>query len=166
MIDTFKFPNGGYEINICRKDDIVQAAFDNITDREIALEIIDRCEKDAVQFLAQGKWISIPYIGNIRVPKNKQLIQSDEQQLLIQEAKETLDHDRYVLFKKDLQFNNKITIKANRYFNYIVSIAVGKNRKLYKSLCADKGEHYAKIYMYSISNIVSTDNEYEILNND
>lgn len=163
MADTLKFPNGGYEVNVCRKQDILDCIDANIIDKEIALAIVEQCEMDAVNFIKDNRWVSIPFIGNIRIPKSRLMEQDPEQQALIEEAKATLEKDKYVLFRKKLHIENKKQIKNNRYYNYITSIAINKNRKLYRRISKSCGETYAKIYMYSISNITAIDNEYEIL---
>lgn len=163
MTETFKFPHGGYEVNVCRKQDILDCIDANIIDKEIALAIVEQCEMDAADFIRQGRWISIPFIGNIRIPKNKLMEEDPEQQALIQEAKETLDTDKYILFKKRLRTNNAIQVKNNRYYNYVTSMSITKNRKLYRKLSKERGEAYAKLYMYSINTVVAVDNEYDIL---
>lgn len=153
MGDVFKFPNGGHEVAICRKQDILDTIYENITDREVALAIIEQCEKDAINFLKEDKWVSIPFIGNIRVPKNKVMEQSEEQQALIQEARLNLNKDAYVLFRKQLRVENKINIKNTRYHNYVTSIIANKNRKLFKRLCKEKGDLFARIYMFTLSSV-------------
>ena len=90
MADTFKFPNGGFDVKICRRKDIIDCIDENIIDKDVALAVIDKCEFDAANFLQQGRWTGIPFIGNIRIPKSKLLEESPEQQALIQEAKERL----------------------------------------------------------------------------
>lgn len=166
MSDIFKFPNGGYEVSICRKQDILDAIDSNIIDKEIALSIVEQCELDCEAFVRKGRWAGIPYIGNIRVPKGTQLMNDPEQQALIDEAKALLEKDKYILFRKQLFADNKKRIKQNRYFSYITSISANKNKKLYRKLSRTKGEAYAKIYMFSIANLISVNNEIEILIDD
>lgn len=163
MADTFKLPNGGYNIVICRKQDILDCIEENIIDKDIALSVVEQCELDAANFISQSRWAGIPFIGNIRVPKPKLMEQDPAQQALINEAKELLDAKQYIMFRKQLSSENYRQAKYERYFNYITSIAVNKNKKLYKKLCNEKGEHYAKIYLFSCANITSVDNEYVIL---
>ena len=122
-------------------------------------------EIDAANFLKEGRWTGIPFIGNIRIPKRLQLEDTLEKQALIKEAKETLDSNKYILFRTQLGKENSKHVKQERYYRYITSIAISHNRKLYKKLCEEKGEYYARIYMYSSYNITSLDNEYVILDN-
>ena len=165
MADIYKFPSGGYEVTVCKKQDILDCIDKNIIDKEVALAIVERCEIDAANFLKEGRWTGIPFIGNIRIPKLKQLEESPEQQALIAEAKANLEYNKYVLFRTQLGKENSKHIKQERYYRYITSIAIAHNQKLYKKLCATKGEYYARIYLFASYNITSLDNEYVILDN-
>lgn len=166
MEDSFKFPNGGYDVVICRKQDILNCIDKNIIDKDIALAIIEHCEFEAANFLREGRWTGIPFIGNIRTPKTVQMLKTSEQQALIQEAKEQLGKEKYIMFRKTLNKENAKHISQERYYRYITSIAIAHNQKLYKKLCAAKGEYYARIYLFASYNITSLDNEYVILDND
>lgn len=160
MSDIYKFPNNGYDVIVCKKQDILDCIDSNIIDKEIALEIVSQCELDAANFIREGRWTGIPFIGNIRIPKSKLMEKDPAQQALIEEAKEQLDPKQYILFRKQLNVNNTQRIKQERYYKYIVSIAVNKNRKLYKELCKTKGEVYARIFLFASKNITSINNEY------
>lgn len=160
MSDTYKFPNNGYDVIVCKKQDILDCIDSNIIDKEIALEIVTQCELDAANFIREGRWAGIPFIGNIRIPKSKLMEKDPAQQALIEEAKEQLDPKQYILFRKQLNVDNSERIKQERYYKYIVSIAVNKNRKLYKELCKTKGEVYARIFLFASKNITSINNEY------
>ena len=94
MADIYKFPSGGYEVTVCKKQDILDCIDKNIIDKEVALAIVERCEIDAANFLKEGRWTGIPFIGNIRIPKLKQLEESPEQQALIAEAKANLEYNK------------------------------------------------------------------------
>lgn len=159
MEDTFKFPNG-YDVKICRKSDIIDCIEKNITDKDIALAIVEHCEFNAAKFIREGRWTGIPFIGNIRIPKTKQLLKTTEQQALIEEAKEKLDKEQYIMFRKCLGKENAKQIAHDRYYRYITSIAVNKNRKLFKKLCATKGEAYARLYLYCSHEVVAVGNQY------
>lgn len=166
MSDTYKFPNNGYDVIVCKKQDILDCIDSNIIDKEIALEIVTQCELDAANFIREGRWAGIPFIGNIRIPKSKLMEKDPAQQALIEEAKEQLDPKQYILFRKQLNVDNSERIKQERYYKYIVSIAVNKNRKLYKELCKTKGEVYARIFLFASKNITSINNEYVNLEDD
>lgn len=160
MIETHKFPNGGYEVKVFKKTDILDCINDNIIDKDIALAIVEQCEIDAANFLKEGRWTGIPFIGNIRIPKLKQIQESPEQQAIIQEAKATLDADKYVLFRQQLGKETSRRIKVERYYRYLTSIAVSHNRRIYKKLCEEKGECFARVYLYSIYNITAAEEDY------
>lgn len=162
MEDTYKFP-GGYDVAVFRKQDVLDCIDKNIIDKEVALAIIEQLEVDAANFLKKGRWTGIPFIGNIRISKLKQLEDSPEQQALITEAKEILDSDKYIVFRKQLSIENSKHIKQERYYKYITSIAISNNRKLYNKLCKEKGEYFARIMLYASYNITALDNEYVIL---
>ena len=159
MPDIFKFPNG-YDVTICRKKDIIECIDKNIIDKDIALAIVDSCEYNVAEFIRQGRWAGIPFIGNIRVDKNYEMYQTDEQQALIQEAKEQLDKEQYLLFRKKLTKENIKRIANDRYYRYVTSMAVTNNRKLYKKLCETKGEVYARLFLYCSHEVVAVCNEY------
>jgi hypothetical protein len=166
MADTYKFPNGGYDVRVCKKQDIIDCIDENIVDKEIVLAIVEQCEVDAATFLNKGRWTGIPFIGNIRIPKTKLMEATPEQQALIQEAKDTLDNNQYIMFRKQLGNDNSKRAKQERYYKYVVSMAVSRNRKLYKRLCIEKGDVFARLFMYATYNVTAVDNEYEILNYD
>lgn len=70
MADVFRFPNDGYDVTIVKKQDILDCIDENIIDKEVALSIVEHCEKTAAEFISSGRWTGIPFIGNIRIPKN------------------------------------------------------------------------------------------------
>lgn len=162
MAETYKFP-GGYDVVVFKKQDIIDCIDENIIDKEIALAIVEQCELDAANFLREGRWTGIPFIGNIRVPKHRLMEDNADQQAILQEAKECLDANKYVLFRKQLREENVKHIRQERYYKYVTSIAVSRNRKLYKKLCDEKGEYYARIFLYASKNITAVDNEYVAL---
>lgn len=164
MAEIYTFP-GGYEVNVFKKQDILDCIDKNIVDKDIALAIVEQCELDAANFLREGRWTGIPFIGNIRVPKLKAMEATIEQQAIIEGAKETLDTNKYVLFRRQLSYDNIRHIKQERYYKYITSMAVSRNRKLYKKLCNEKGEYYARIFLYASKSITSVDNEYVAFDN-
>lgn len=164
MNDTRTFPNDGYEVVVCRRQDILDCIDENIIDKEIALSIINHCERVAADFINAGKWVGLPYIGNVRVPKIKQLENTPEQQALIKEAKENLDKQQFIMFRKQLVAENAKQVKHNRYYKYVVSIIVNKYRYKFRQLVKDKGELYARIYLFTLNHILAVDNEYDKYN--
>ena len=157
MLDTFKFPNGN-DVTVVRKQDVLDCIDANIIDKEIALEIVTMCELDANNFIREGRWTGIPFMGNIRKSKYIQL--QEEQKELVAEAKENLSPERYVLFRKNLAIDNGKRAKAEKYYRYIVSQIVTKNRALFNSLCDEKGEPYARFILFAYSSIEPVDRKY------
>lgn len=151
MPDIFRFPNNGYDVNIVRKQDVLDAIDDNILDKELALAVVKQCELDAVNFINEGKWAGIPFMGNIKMPDATKIAISEERKELIASAKETLTHENYVLFRKKLTIETSKQVKTNRYYKYIVSIMAKKHKRLYKSLLIEKGEVYARLYMFTLN---------------
>lgn len=150
MADTFKFPNGGYEVKVLRKEDVLATIDENIIDKDIALAIVKKCEIDAGNFLREGRWTGIPFIGNIRIPKTIQKYMTEESQAILAEAKENLDEDKYILFRKNYTNNIGKQVKIERYYRYVVSRFVGKNQKFFKRLSERNGDEYARFLCYTL----------------
>lgn len=165
MADTFKFPNG-FDVTVLKRKDIMDCIDNNIIDKEVAYALIEQCEFQAAEYIKQGRWTGLPFIGNVRVPKAKLMEADPAQQALIDEAKETLDANQYIMFRRQLSSDNYKKVSAERYFNYITSMAVTKNRKLYDKLCKTKGERYAKIFLFCSKHITAINNEYVNLEED
>lgn len=159
MQDSYKFPNGN-DVKVIRKQDVVDCINCNIVDKEVALAIVQQCEMDAANFLRQGRWTGIPFIGSIRVSKVSKLEQSPEQKELIETARNTLTKEQYVLFRRNMAHDNARRVKAQKYFNYVLSMAVSKNRPLFIKLVKEKGFAWARIHMYLSKHICALDNEF------
>ena len=144
-VETRKFPNGGYDVKIVRKQEVLDCIDENIIDKDIALDLINQIEIDACQYVNEGKWTGLPYIGNLRINEGGKAILDD--------AKENLSEEKFILFRKQLVIANKKKAKEARYFNYMVSIYANLNRKLYNSLVDSNGETFAKVLMFSFANM-------------
>lgn len=153
MPDTFNFPNGGYEIKVLRKQDVLDCIDKNIIDKEIALDIVRRCEIDAANFIRTGKWAGIPFVGNIRIPKAVQKFMSDEINDVLNDARENLDRDKYLLFRKQIGRDVAKSVEHERYYKYEVSKFVGKNLKFFKALCNIYGNAGARLICFTIRNV-------------
>lgn len=161
MPTTFKFPHNGYDVKVYRKEDIVKCIKNNIVDIDTALEIVRQCEIDAADFLVNGNWISLPYIGNVRVPKHRQIYRSQRIQGVVEDAKENLTHEKYVLFRKQLRTDISKEVRRERYYKYTLSRMVSKNRRLFRVWTEKHGELKARIMLQSLydADIVSTDEQ-------
>ena len=149
MDNTFRFPNG-YDVKVLRKRDIIDCIENNITDKEVAYDVIKSLELDAATFLKQGVWAGIPHIGTIRIPVHKQLFYKKETQDIIKAAEDTLDRDKYILFRKQLAADVHAKAKRERYFNYLLSRFVNKNLKFFQKTADAKGNNYAKVLAVSL----------------
>lgn len=158
MEDTYKFP-GGNDVKVVRKQDIVNCINNNIVDKEVALAIVQQCEIDAANFLRQGRWVGIPFIGNIRANQVRKLEKSKDQQELIEAAYKSATPEQYLLFRRELAYNNDKRIKAQRYYNFVLAKAVSRNKDLFKKLCKEKGEAYTRIHFFLNQSIVAVSNE-------
>lgn len=162
MSEVFKFPNGGNDVTIVRKQDILNCIDENIIDKEVALAIVEQCEIDIENNILAGKWTGIPFIGSLK-PKVIKKRTTKEIQNIVSEAKIQMDKSTYVLFRKNLANDLVRQEQYNRYANYITSIAANKYKVKYRTLCKTKGESFAKIYMFLTNFILAVENE-EITN--
>ena len=152
MSDTFKFPNG-YDVTVVRKQDIIECLDKNVVDKDVVLAVISQCELDAANFISSGRWTGIPFLGSIRVPKRVQRFHTKEVQDLVEEAKNVLDKDRYMVFRHQLNSDIAREQREERYFRYIVSHFVNNNRKFYNKLVKQEGEAAAQFICYTLSNM-------------
>lgn len=137
MSEIFRFPNGGYDVTICRKQEIIEELDIKQEDKDVMLAIVTQCERDAIDFLAEGRWTGIPYLGNMRIPEYRKKFKEIGGAELLDTAKEELDGQRYKAFKKDLNATIAASISQERLYKYRTSCFVTKNRKLYNKLLTD-----------------------------
>lgn len=159
MQDTYKFP-GGKDVKVVRKEDIINTIKTNIVDTEVALAIVRQCEVDAVNFMKKGRLTGIPFMGTIKVPDTIRMSQTKEQKDLMLAAMETNTNEQFVMFRRNLAYDNKIKIKARKYYNYVLSLSVAKNRNQFKKMCKERGEAYARIHFFLLYSVTSVNNEY------
>lgn len=159
MQDTYKFP-GGKDVKVVRKEDIINTIKTNIIDTEVALAIVRQCEVDAVNFMKKGRLTGIPFMGTIKVPDTIRMSQTKEQKDLILAAMETNTNEQFVMFRRNLAYDNKVKIKARKYYNYVLSLSVAKNRNQFKKMCKEKGEAYARLHFFLLYSVTSVNNEY------
>ena len=150
MPESRKFPPDGYQVTVLRKADILKCIQDNITDPEVVLDIVRRCEIDATNFLKEGRWAGIPFLGNIRIPKVVQKFISEETKQLMSDAKETLDADKYLLFRKEYATDVVKQEKYERYYKYELSKFVGKNLKFFRKISTKRGDAYTRMLCFTL----------------
>ena len=159
MQDTYKFP-GGRDVKVVRKEDIINTIKTNIVDTEVALAIVRQCEVDAVNFMKKGRLTGIPFMGTIKVPDTLRMSQTKEQKDLIVAAMDNTTNEQFVMFRRNLAYDNKVKIKARKYYNYVLSLSVAKNRNQFKKMCKEKGEAYARLHFFLLYSVTSVNNEY------
>ena len=160
MNDTIKMPGGGYDVKVVRKEDILKCIDSNILDKDVMLAFINQFEVDATNFLSQGRWTSLPYIGTLRKNQYKEALNSKENKELIETAKENLDKNKYLLFRKNLRDDTARAIKRERLYKYILSQVVKNNKDFYDYLFKTKGELKARVICHSLFNLTSV--KYEL----
>lgn len=166
-MDIRKFTTNGYEVVVLNRADVLKSIDKNILDKDVAMAIIDKCDKDIAQFISEGRWAGIPFIGNLRVPPAKLLEQTIEQQALIEDAKRTLNNKEYIAFRHKLAADNASLVAEKRLFNYLTTIAINMNRRYYKKLCIEQNKEVANIVFYffnfiQISNGQEFDNRFDV----
>ena len=159
MEDTYKFP-GGRDVKIVRKEDIINTIKTNIVDTEVALAIVRQCEIDAVNFMRQGRKTGIPFMGTIKVPDGTMMAKSKECKELIDAAIENTTPEQFVMFRRELAHDNERRRKAQKYYNYVLSIAAARNRNQFKKMCKERGEAYTRLHFFLLASVTSVNNEY------
>ena len=157
-----RYPKGK-EVRVVRKADILKCIDENIIDKEIALEIVTQCEIDAANYLTNGKWTGIPYMGNIISNISGLVIRQNAD--LLDAAKEELTEHELLLFRKELVADGNARVKHERYTSYVASKMATRNRDLYNRLVKTKGFSYAKLYMYFYANLTVVGDSNNIGNN-
>ena len=152
MLDKLKFPNDGYEVTVCRKQDILDCLDANIVDKEVVLAVISQCELDASNFIKSGRWTGLPFLGSVRTPKVVEKMNTPEIQSLLKDARDNLDGHRYYIFRKQLGSELKQEMKADRHIRYIVSSFVNANRLFYNKKVKELGELGAQLVCYTLTN--------------
>ena len=150
MNDTIRMPDGGYDIKVVRKEEILKCIDSNILDKDIMLAFINQFEVDATNFLSQGRWTSLPYIGTLRRNQYKEALNSEEIRELDEAARENLDKNKYILFRKNLKDDIAKAIKRERIYKYTLSQVVKKNKKFYNYIEKTKGELAARMICFSL----------------
>lgn len=137
MSDVFRFPNKGYDVTIVRKEDIIDSLDTNI-DKDITLAIVKQLELDASNFIKEGRWTGIPFLGNMKIPDYKKKFNEINAKELLDTAKENLDKEQYKAFRYDVNAKISVDIKQERLYRYMTSMYVSKHRPRYRHLLNDK----------------------------
>lgn len=145
-LETRKFPNGGYDVTVVRKSDVLKCIDDNIIDKDIAMIIVTQCELDAIDAIRNGKIASIPHIGTIRYNEYAK-INKDNKEILATAANE-MDKERYLLFRKQVFEDGYKTLKYTKYFNYCVASVIRRNKTKYFKLVEKYGSNETRLHFF------------------
>lgn len=162
MSDVFNFPNNGYAVKVLRKEDVLASIDKNIIDKDVALAIVKRCEIDAANFLKEGRWAGIPFMGSIRIPKTVQMMNSSESKELLKEAQDSLEKSKYLLFRKNYANEIGKQVKLDRYYRYMVSKFIGRNPKIFYYATDKYNDLYARVLCYTLAEAITEINNEQI----
>lgn len=135
------------DVTIVHKEAVLETINQNIVDKDIALDLIIQLEKDAADYITQGKITGVPYIGRVEFKVGSIAIRNHAEELA--EAKKHLDQEQFLAFKKDIAVEAIEHAKYESFFRYRASMGIKRNRRTYANLVQDKGEAYAKIKMFT-----------------
>ena len=164
-IELRNFPNG-YSVRVVRKEDIIDCLDKNVTDPEVVLEVIKHCELCAANYISNGQWASIPFMGSLKINIARKLAR-DKVKEFNAGAKAYIDKEnvqeknRYYLFKKALNSDIRDRIRADSYYNYIVSLGIPRYTKQYFRVYRKCGKYAARLYIFFRMNIAAIDNRWE-----
>ncbi len=159
-IEFRKFPGeGGSDVHVVRKKDILKTIDINITDKDIALELITKLERDAAEYMTRGLWVSVPYIGNIKIKDS--LAAYNENSELFKEAKETMTKDEYIVFRKNVIVNACKEKRESRLEDYNLSKLIKANSKLYSKYIKRKSLVWTKLHFRLLQNCEIVNSNYD-----
>lgn len=159
MADIIKFPNGGYDVTIIRKQDVLDCIDANIIDKEVALDLIAKLEIDAMSVVNSGMKANIPFLGSIQMKTTRKIYDSADVKESIIDARNTLDKDSYIMFRKKLSKTVAEQASYDKFYQWRANAIVKANPKKFRELAAAKGEHFAKFYLFSLDKMCAVDNE-------
>lgn len=145
-----KYGKSNY-IKVVRKQDVLKCIDDNIIDKDVALAVITQCEMDAANYLINGKWTGIPYIGNISIKVGN--IALRENRDILEAARQDMTKHEFILFKKEIVADANNRYKYHKYISYVASKMANANKPLYERLVKKYGFNYAKLCMYFYANL-------------
>lgn len=148
-----KLPNGGYEVVVLKKQDILKTIENTIVDKDVLREFITNLEIDEEKFMREGQWIGVPFMGNIKINEVRKKFATKEIQDVIANARNTLDRDKYLLFRKELKSQISTDLAQNRTNAYRRSINIRKNRYLYRKFRYKRGFYIANFILTTLYEI-------------
>ena len=163
FLEKRTFPYSDIEVTIVCKADILETIAKNITDPDVANELISHIEITAEKTLRNKGWAGFPYLGSIRIPPGL----TDETLNRNRDAKEyayqNLDRKEYLMFMRQEAYDNHAINKYRSYFDNIAARAIRANKIKYSILCSNKGPEYAKLKIAFNNCLRPIKTEYECL---
>lgn len=163
FLEKRTFPYSNIEVTIVRKEDILKTIAENITDPDVANELISHIEINAERTLKQGGWAGFPYLGSIRIPpglSNETLNRNKDAK---EYAYQNLNRKEYLMFMRQEAYDNFAINKYRSYFDNLAARAIRLNKKEYSILCSNKGKNYAKLKITFNCSLRPIKTEYECL---
>lgn len=151
-LEVRKFPAmGGYDVTIVNKNDILKTIDDNIIDKEIAYEIITSLELSCQKYVSAGDTAGIPYIGKIKERLTAAIARENKEAL--NDAREVLDKEHYIAFKRALFADESKRYKYNKVYKLEIARVVNHNRRQYWNYVDTIGEVKADIMFHGIAHL-------------
>lgn len=147
-----KFPKG-FNVTLVDKKDILQTIDANIVDKEVIKEIIDNLEADATNFIKEDVWASIPFLGSIRGSQLRKVLNQDDVKDLMTEARDNLDEEKYLLFRRNLTKDISKRIRNTRFYRYTTSININLHKSYYRRIKRIYGASMARFIIFSVSQL-------------
>lgn len=152
-LEVRKFPSiGAYDVTIVNKNDILKTIDDNIVDKEIAYEIITSLELSCQKYVSAGDTAGIPYIGKIKERLTSAITRENKESL--NDAKEVLDREHYIAFKRALYDDERKRYKYNKIYKLEIARVVSHNRRPYWNYVDTIGEVKADIMFHGIAHLI------------
>lgn len=162
MSDILKVPNSDTYCDLYRLEDILDLMKEGY-DKDLIRMIMTHCEKQIALDLQKGLWVGIPFIGNVRINKIRQALNSKENKEIIDGARSELNPSDFRKFR--IQFSQDVArnINIERFNNYILSKTKTNFKKVYSKFFKKYGEDVAKVVLKSFMNLecVSSNDELE-----
>lgn len=129
MADIKHFPDG-YEVLVCKRQDILDCLDENVIDKELVMDVISDCELQLAEYVKNGVWAGLPFIGSFKWSEEKKIHDAPETQELINTAKETLSNNEYKAFRAKLGADICNATKKER-LRGVMTAQYRKRNKLY-----------------------------------
>lgn len=146
-LEVRKFPWGmnPENVTLVNKHDVLKTIDDNIIDKQIALELVTQLELDLGGYVATGVAAGIPYVGRLKQRTGSLALKMHSDEL--DAAKQTMDREQFIMFRKELVFEEVSKANYNRLYKYEVSMLANKraNRRSYWNLVDEIGAARADI---------------------